>query len=185
MKTLDYLSRSQIQRLHNLAGDRNARRVLADMNDLVVSFRGDNGEGIYYLTRAGRERVGAEKERKKIAQVGHYLMRNDAYIFHGCPDVWKNEQKLTVKDVVTVIPDAYFLHNGRRKFLEIDHLQHMSKNREKIDRYLKLKETGVLQERLKYFPPLIWVTLTETRRRQLLELCEGLDVKVHLWNDIK
>lgn len=184
LKTLDYLSRSQLQRLHGLSGDRNARRVLSNMGGLVTSFRGENGEGIYHLTKAGRERIGAIKERKKLAQVGHYLMRADAYIYHGCPEAWKNEQRVKVGDV-TVVTDALFFHNGRRKFLEIDHLQHMTKNREKVERYKRLKATGVLQEKYKHFPALIWVTLTETRKRQLLELCDVLDCKVHLWSDIK
>jgi hypothetical protein len=184
LSKLDYLSRSQIQRLHGLSGDRNARRVMQALSPFVSTFRGETGENIYYLNRVGRERTGAAVARSRIAQVGHYLMRNDYFIKHR-PEEWRNEVKLTVKDVVTVIPDAYFRLNQRRQCLEVDHLQHMNKNREKIEKYKTLKQTGAVQEKLKYFPRLVWVTLTETRKRQLAEWCEGLDVVIYLWDDIK
>ena len=185
LNKLDYLSRSQIQRLHGLAGDRNARRILANMKPYLASFRGDTGESVYYLNKAGRERVNAVNVRQKSAQVGHYIMRNDAYIHFGAPAEWKNEAKITVEGVVTVIADAYFRHNQRRCFLEVDHTQHMSKNREKVDRYRKMKDAGVFQEKYGYYPKLIWITLTEARRAQISELCEGLDSAVYVWSDIK
>jgi len=181
---LDYLATRQIQKLHDLKGDRNTRRVLAGMREYVSSFRAENGESVYHLSKSGRERVGSEVVRTKTTQAGHYLMRGDVYIRYR-PEDWKNEMRFTVTDVVVVIPDAYFRHNMRRHFLEVDHLQHMSKNREKIDKYKKLKETGMLQQKLKYFPPLVWVTMTATRKKQLLEWCEGLDVVVHVWDDIR
>ena len=180
------MSRSQIQRLHGLAGDRNARRVLANMRHLLGSFRGETGETIFYLNKLGRERSGAEKVRQRIAQVGHYLMRNDAYIHYGAPEAWKNEMRFRVEGAsLTIVADAYFQYGGRRYFLEVDHLQHMAKNQEKIAKYKQLRDIGVLQERLKYFPRLVWVTLTEARRRQLAEWSEGLDVTINLWNEIK
>lgn len=185
MKKLDYLSRSQIQRIHSLSGDRNARRILDNMKAFVSSFRGETGENIYYLSKSGRERVGAEVVRQKTTQAAHYLMRNDTFIFYSGNEDWKNEVKFSVEGVVTVIPDAYFRFNQRRHFLEVDHLQHMNKNREKIDKYRKLSETGVFQQKLKYFPRLVWVTLTESRKRQLLEWCGGLDVIVYVWDEIK
>lgn len=185
MKRLDYLSRSQLQRMHDLSGDRNARRILSNMKPLLASFRGETGENIYYLNKSGRERVGCEIVRQKTAQANHFLMRNDVFIHYAGNEDWKNEMKFTVEGVVTVIPDAYFRYNQRRHFLEVDHLQHMVKNREKVERYKKLFETGVFQQKLKYFPRLVWVTMTEGRRRQLAEWCNGLDVVVHLWDDIK
>ncbi|MCI3925161.1 replication-relaxation family protein [Paenibacillus sp. TRM 82003] len=185
LKKLDYMSRSQIQRLHGLSGDRNARRVLANMDHLLSSWRCETGETIFYLNKYGRERVGAEKVRQKIGQVGHYLMRNDMYIHLGSPREWKNEVRYRVEDVLTIVADAVYQVNGRRHFLEVDHLQHMVKNEEKIEKYRLLRSLGVLQERLRYFPRLVWVTLTEARRRQLAEWCEGLDVMIHLWDEIR
>jgi hypothetical protein len=185
LKKLDYLTRSQIQRLHNLGGERNARRILNSINPYVSIFRGQNGEHIYYLNRAGRERVGCDVVRQKTIQAGHYLMRNDAFIHYAGHEDWKNEMKFSVPDVVTVIPDAYFRYQQRRHFLEVDHLQHMTKNRDKIERYRNLNDTGTLQKRIGYFPCLVWVTLTENRRQQLAELCRGMDVAIHLWDEIK
>jgi len=146
------------------------------------SFRGDNGESIYYLTKAGRERVGADKVRAKLADANHYLMRSDAYLFFKASD-WKNEMKFTIPGTVQVIPDAYFLLNMRRYFLEIDNLQSLSKNKEKLEKYRKLKASNLLQERLRYFPTLIWVTLTETRKKHLENWSEGLESKIYLWKE--
>jgi hypothetical protein len=184
LKRLDYLSRSHIQRLHDLKGDRNARRVLADMKEWLSSFRGETAESIYYLSKAGRDRVGATIARQKIGQANHYLMRADAFIKYGSPADWRNEIKITVPDVVRVIPDAMFTQGGRKHFVEIDHLQAMSKNAEKIQKYRKLKETGALQDKYLQFPRLLWVTMTEGRRKQLTDLSKGLDVTIHLWADL-
>ena len=170
--------------MHDLKGDRNARRVLADMSGLVSSFRSETGENIYYLNKAGRDRVGATIARQKIAQANHYLMRADAFIYYGSPADWRNEIKITVPDVVRVIPDAIFTKEARKHFVEIDHLQAMSKNAEKIQRYRKLKETGALQDKYLHFPRLVWVTLTEARRKQLTDLSKGLEVTIHLWADL-
>ncbi|WP_309121513.1 replication-relaxation family protein [Paenibacillus sp.] len=179
------MSRGQIQRLHGLAGDRNARRVLANMDHLLGSWRCETGETIFYLNKYGRERVGAEKARQKIAQVGHYLMRNDFYIRIGAPESWRNEVRYKVEGVLTIVADAVYQVNGRRHFLEVDHLQTMAQNEAKIEKYRLLRSLGVLQERLKYFPRLVWVTLTEGRRKQLAGWCEGLDVTIHLWDEIR
>lgn len=184
LKKLDYLSRSQIQKLHQLGGERNARRVLNNMSEYLSSFR--DVENIYYLNKAGRERVGSHVARHKTNQVGHYLMRNDMYI-HYRPTEWKNEMKVTVQGegMVSIITDAYFEYKQRLHFLEVDHLQHMQKNYEKVEKYRKIKDTGVYQDRYKYFPRLVWVTLTENRKEQLVKWCEGLDTKVFTWDEIK
>lgn len=154
------------------------------MSPFISSFRGETGENIYYLNKEGRERVGSNVVRTKSSQVNHYLMRNDVYI-HYKPEDWKNEVTVKVEGIVTIIPDAYFRHNLRRHFLEVDHLQHMIKNKEKIEKYKKLKATKTFQNNLKYFPPLVWVTLTEGRKKQLQEWCDGLETIVHVWDEIK
>ncbi|KRE70969.1 hypothetical protein ASL11_10815 [Paenibacillus sp. Soil750] len=184
LKKLDYLSRSQLQRLHDLSGDRNARKVLDNMKQYISSFRGENRENIYHLNKLGRERVGSEVIRQKMNQAGHYLMRAGAYIHYDGNEDWRNELKFSVPEVVTVIPDSYFRYNQKRHFLEVDHLQHMNKNREKIERYKKLHATGVLQKKIGYFPRLVWVTLTESRKQQLTEWAIGLDTVIHIWNEI-
>jgi hypothetical protein len=183
LQRFDYLSRSQLQQLHDLAGDRNARRVLSEMSEFISCFRYETGENVYYLTKAGRERIGGGKPRQKTAQVSHFLMRNDVYI-HFRPAEWRNEVKAAIGNV-SVIADAYFKFQNRLHFLEIDRLQHMAKNKEKINRYKELHATGVYQEKFRYFPRLMWVTLTEGRKRQLVECCEGLDAQVYVWEEIR
>lgn len=180
------MTRSQIQRLHGLSGDRNARRVLDNLKPYLSSFRGESGENIYCLSKEGRERVASDVVRSKTAQADHYLMRTDAYIYYRGGDDWKNEMKVKIEETgAYIIADSYFRYEMRRHFLEVDNQQHMNKNLEKINRYRKLKDTGALQEKLKYFPRLVWVTRTESRKAQLLEWCAGMDVVVHLWSDIQ
>ncbi|TLS53376.1 hypothetical protein FE782_03650 [Paenibacillus antri] len=184
---LDYANRSQLQRLHDLRSDRNARKVLDGMREFISSFRSDSGENVYHLNKSGRERVNSAIVRNKLSTCGHYLMRNDAYIYYGAPADWKNEARIKADGEGTshIIVDSYFMYEMRRHFLEVDHKQHMSKNKEKIERYKRLKATGVFQEKLRYFPRLVWITLTEARRKQLAEWCDGLDVTIHLWDEIR
>ncbi len=179
MKKLSYLSRSQLQILHDLGSARNASRVLQQMNNYVSSFR--DGENIYYLNKEGRERVNSKKILKRTTQARHYIMRNSIYIAYGCPSSWKNEVRLGIKEVKnsTVVCDAIFKLDRRYYIVEVDHTQKMTKNRTKIDRYKKLIE-------LEYFdiaPFFIWITTTEYRRKELLKFCDGLEVQIFTIND--
>ena len=142
------------------------------MSDYLGSFK--DGEYIYYLNKDGRERVNSTKVFKKTAQARHYLMRNSLYIAFGCPSTWKNEMKLEVPKKVKVIADALFIKDKQYNIVEVDHTQKMIKNKAKVERYRKLIELGVFEKN----PKFIWITTTELRRKQLLELCEGLDVQV-------
>ena len=112
-------------------------------------------------------------------QARHVIMRNDLYIACGRPATWKNEMKLEVKGQVTVIADALFVRERRYHIVEVGHTQKMGKNRTKLERYRKLIDLGVFEKQ----PLFLWVTTTEYRRKQLLSLCEGLDVKVFTVND--
>jgi hypothetical protein len=179
LKKLSYLSRSQIQILHDLGSARNASRILQHMNNYVSSFR--DGENIYYLNKDGRERVNSKKVLKKTTQARHYIMRNSIYIAYGSPSSWKNEVRLGIKEVKnsTVVCDAIFKQDNRYHIVEVDHTQKMIKNRSKIERYKKLIK-------LTYFdiaPFFIWITTTEYRRKELLNLCDGLDVHIFTIND--
>lgn len=169
LNRLDYLSRSQIQRLHNLGTDRNARRVLQEMSDYVSSFR--DGENIYYLNASGRERIGSQRVRKKTIQARHYLMRNELYIALNCPLTWQNEMKIKGAGVILVC-DAMYKNGNQYVFVEVDHMQKMTRNRTMIEKYRKIIEAQ------KTKPQLIWVTTTEHRRRRLTALCKGLNVKI-------
>ncbi|KHF40694.1 hypothetical protein LQ50_07825 [Halalkalibacter okhensis] len=176
LKRCDYLSRSQIQHMHKLGSDRNARKVLANMSDYVSSFR--DKEKVYYLNAGGRERVECNKVRKKSVQVGHYLMRNQLYIHLGQPNDWKNEVKLGFEGIGFIIADSFYQKDNVFYAVEIDHTQKMLKNRSKIDKYKAIIKHA-------NFPiKIIWLTTTDYRKKQLEKLCDGVDAQVLLIDDI-
>ncbi|MYL53323.1 hypothetical protein GLW08_08220 [Pontibacillus yanchengensis] len=172
LKKLHYLSRSQLQALHDLGSTRNAQRILQDMSPYLSSFR--DGENVYYLNKEGRERVNAKKAFKKTTQARHYLMRNSLYIAFGSPATWKNEVKLEVSGNVKVIADAIFTRNNQYHIIEVDHTQKMSKNRGKIERYKQLIELGVFQKH----PIFTWITTTAYREKQLSKLLDGMEHQI-------
>lgn len=177
LKRLGFLSRKQIQVLHELGGDRNASRVMKEIEEYVSSFR-DN-EKVYYLNKEGRERVGCKKILKRSNQFRHYIMRNDIYIAYGCPQSWKQEVKMNVQGIASSIADALFTENGKYHIVEIDHEQKMSANRLKMDKYRKLIDCHVFEKQ----PKFIWYTTTEYRRQQLQKLCDGLDCNIFTVSD--
>ncbi|MBO1515508.1 replication-relaxation family protein [Metabacillus sp. BG109] len=178
LKRLDYLDREQIQKLHNLGKVRNTQRVLSNMSECISSFTHDR-KNIYYLNKDGRERVGATKVRKKTAMINHFLMRNDLYIALGRPSSWKNEMKIAIPNTkISIVSDSIYIANKVHHFVEVDFKQSMIKNTAKIKRYRQLSE----------FNPnfvLIWITTTPYKKKKLQSLCEGLNVQVYLWDDIK
>jgi hypothetical protein len=70
-------------------------------------------------------------------------------------------------------------------FLEVDSLQKMKANRAKIANYKGLFENRTIHNHFGYFPKLVWLTTTELRKRQLIELCKGLPYAVYTINDIR
>lgn len=177
MKKLNYLSRSQLQKIHRLGSVRNANRVLKRMSHLLNSFR--DVENIYYLNQEGREFVDSKKICKKTPHINHYLMRNDLYIACGCPSTWKNELSFRVNGKDFIIADARYITDKSYYVIEIDYSQKMINNKNKINRYRELINIGAFKK-----PPyFLWVTTTEYRRKQLLKLSEGLDITVYLQSD--
>lgn len=182
LKHFDYLTVRQIQALHNLKSDRNAYRVVKRLEPYTNVFK-DRSTNVYYLNKKGREAVNCSKKRMKLTTSQHYLMRNDLYIHLQCPRSWRNEVKITHRsndNITTVVADAHFKSN-RHYIVEIDNMQKMQKNRQKVERYRRLVEKGVFDG----MPGLIWVTSTEYRKRVLEDLCDGLDTLVLLHSDIK
>lgn len=177
LKKLGFLSRKQIQVLHELGGDRNASRVMKDIEQYVSSFR--DGEKIYYLNKEGRERIGCRKVLKRTNQFRHYIMRNDIYIAYNCPQSWKQEVKMNVQGVATIIADALFTENGKYHIVEIDHEQKMNANRLKMEKYRKFIECRVFEQK----PQFTWYTTTEFRRKELAKLCEGLNCNIFTVTD--
>lgn len=183
---LSYLSRSQIQRLHGLGSNRNACRVLANMDDFLNSFRAE--ENIYYLNKNGRERIGSKDIRSKTLQYRHFLMRNDLYIYLNRPKLWRAERIIDVGGV-KLIPDVMYtrkvLDKDRYFFAEIDNEQIIATNLNKIRKYKQLKETNAYQNKFGYFPTLTWVVKTERRKADLLKYGEGLKQEIYLWGEIR
>jgi hypothetical protein len=184
LKKLDFLNRDQLQKLHRLGTKRNANKILQALSPYLSSFREEEQSTIYYLNSEGRDYVNSKKVRRKNKFVNHVIMRNDFYIYSGCPVEWKNEMK-TGDSQTSVICDALFRINGIQHYLEIDHLQKMSENKKKISQYKALFEYGAIAKHFGHFPTIVWVTTTELRRKQLNELCKGLPCKVYTINDIR
>ncbi|GAF63628.1 hypothetical protein BTS2_0519 [Bacillus sp. TS-2] len=183
---LDFLSRSQLQRMHNLKSDRNACKVLNNMSQYLNHFR--DHENIFYLSKKGREKIGSNKVRYRNPQTTHTLMRNDLYIYNGQPNYWNNEMAITVGNF-KIIPDAIYskkvLDKNRYVLVEIDHSQKMVNNIKKLKRYKELKDFNAFQEQHGYFPIIQWLTTTEHRKKELLKHSLNLNVEIILWSDIK
>ncbi|MFC0188252.1 replication-relaxation family protein [Fictibacillus aquaticus] len=182
LKKLHYLTRDQLQVLHQLKSKRNTNRVLKDMNIYLSSFR-EGSDTVYYLSKEGREMIGYEKVRKKTPQALHFIMRNQFYIFAGKPADWKNEMKIGG----SVICDALFRQGGKWHFLEVDNQNTMTDNKKKIEKYRKLFESRMFQKNkdFGYFPALLWVTGNDYRQKKLTEYCSGMPGNVFVYDDIK
>lgn len=182
LKNLDLATRSQLQAIHRLGSNRNASRVLKNMEQYLNHFQ--DREMVYYLNKKGRELVGSTKIINKTLQFHHTLMRNDIYIHYNCPKQWRNEYTI-VYPPHKIIADAVFRADGKDYFLEVDHLQKMGANKEKINLYKGFKESQLWQNRNNgMFPTLLYYTSSESRRNPLLELGNGLDFVVFTKKDL-
>lgn len=182
LKKLDYLNRDQLQILHNLGQVRNANRVLKGLEPYLSHFR-EEYSTVYYLNAEGREYVNSEKIRRKTPYVNHVIMRNDFYIYIK-PQEWKNEVKIG-DGKYSVVCDAWYKKNGFNHFLEVDVTQKMKENKAKVKQYLGLFQNGLLANHLGYFPKLIWLTTTDLRKKQLLEVCKGIPCEVYIIGEIR
>jgi hypothetical protein len=176
---MGYLATSQIQHLHKLGGKRNAQRIIKGMEYYLNHMKLD--EHVYFLNKEGRDLIGSKKERRKTQTIDHFLLRNQ-YLIHFKIDQVIFEPNNLKWDEYIVIPDAWYKRQGREYFLEIDRQQLMINNREKINLYQSLKKSGKLKE----FPTVVFVTLTEYRQKQLRVLLneEKLKSEVYLKVDI-
>lgn len=180
LKKFDFMTRDQINKYFKLGKVRNTNRVLKNLSSYLVSYREGN-QSVYYLSKMGREYVECTKVRKKGNHVQHTIMRNEFWLFFKCPKDWKNEIKIS-NGTNTVVTDSMFTRNGFQYFLEVDNIQKMKVNRDKINRYKNLMPSLIQQ--FGYIPTLVWLTTTELRRKQLVEACEGLKCQVYTMDDI-
>jgi len=174
------MTRDQLSQYFKLGKVCNTNRVLRNLSDYLLHVR-EGYQTIYYLSKEGRNYVNCEKIRKKGGHVKHIVMRNQFWLFYNCPKDWRNEIKIS-DGTTSIIVDGMFSRNGFKHFLEVDNLQTMKENREKIKRY-KLLMDNIVQQ-MGYYPTVVWLTTTELRRRQLQDACQGLKFQVFTINDI-
>lgn len=182
LKRHDFLTRDQLNTYFDLGKICNTNRVLRNLSEYLMCIR-EGYQSIYYLSKIGRDYVDCDKIRKKGNHVQHTIMRNQFWLYYKCPRDWQSEMKATIDEKTTIIVDAMFTRNGFQHFLEVDNLQTMKENREKIKRYKVLINSLVKQ--YSYYPTLVWLTTTEHRRSRLQEASEGLKVKVYTISEIK
>ena len=170
LNRLGIATRKQLQVMNNLGGERNANRILANMekDGTVKSIRMD--QKIYYNPEKGK------KENK--GQMLHKLMRNDLYIHLGTPSDWRIEQSVEFEmsgEVITLVPDATFRRNAEFHFVEIDNKQSMKTNKDKIDKYHYLSK--LIFQQYNHTPTVIWYTAINRRKEDLQGYCEKKGVK--------
>lgn len=180
----DFMTRDQLRRYFRLGTIRNTNRVLGNLSEYLMSVR-DGYQSVYYLSKTGRDYVGCDKIRKKGGHVEHTVMRNEFWLFYGCPTDWRTEIKVSDGNT-NVVVDAMFMRSLRYHFLEVDRTQTMKENRVKASRYKSLVDDGLITQKLGHFPTLVWLTTSELRRKQLQDVCKALpSVKVYTITDIK
>lgn len=180
--------------LHNLKSKRNTTRIMKDLEEYVIMKRHyeRNGEAVYYLNQKGKDYVGCDKEFKWTEHIEHHLMRNDIYLYFGCPKDWIVEQKITFKvgtglqyKEYIITPDATFTKDKQYHFIEVDRKQTMRENKKKIELYGMLKE--VIHKNYGHMPKIIFYTSTHTRKHQLEKWCKeySLNYTIYTKEDLK
>jgi len=178
LDNLTYATQQQLQVINKLGGDRNAHRILHDMekDKIISSIRTERK--IYFLSRQGSEQIGIDHIELKKAEIPHVLMRNDLYIKLGMPADWKKEQPIKWGDH-RLIPDVTYRVNNEYHFVEIDYRQQMRTNYEKIEKYTSLSKA--IFNTYKHHPTLIWYTLSDVRNGKLKEACTKAGVKFSIY----
>ena len=178
LNDLTYATQKQLQIINNLGSDRNAHRILHDMekDKLISSIRMERK--IYFLSRNGAEMIGVHYNELKKSEIIHILMRNDMYIKLGMPETWEKERGVQWGND-RLIPDARFVQNGVYHFVEVDHKQQMRTNEEKIKKYKELSD--IIFNQYNHHPVLIWYTMSEVRKKKLHDLCSKAGIKFKVY----
>ena len=179
---LTYATRKQLQVVNNLGGDRNAHRILHEMekDKTISSIRSE--QKVYFLSNKGKEIIGSNQGELNKKLITHTLMRNDLYILLNQPSDWKKEKPIKLNGEVFLIPDASCKIKGEHHFIEIDNQQTMKTNVEKIKKYKEL--SPAIFQQYNHTPTLIWYTLSDVRRNKLKEVCETLGVKYRIYGNM-
>ncbi|WP_160045663.1 replication-relaxation family protein [Paenibacillus sp. USDA918EY] len=176
-----FLTTSQVQRLHNLGGVRNALRILTDMKEYLHSYR--EGETVWYLNAAGRRTIGSETIRKRNQATRHIIMRNEVYIARR-PELWRPEYAVKW-DGKEIVCDALFRTGKEYTFVEVDLTQTMAANERKITAYKELRDSGRWQARYGNFPTVLFVTTSEYRKGRINDMSGDLKMEVMTFDDLK
>jgi hypothetical protein len=195
LSTIDFLgfaTRTQVKEIHSLSSVRNANRVLSNMYQYLHHLRVDGeGERVYYLNQAGRDLIGSEKEMRKSLQITHHLMRNDMYVYLGCPENWKIEDSFNFSSKVdigagilsnkemTLIPDAKCTINHIRHYIEVDNTQQMKENKKKIETYALLRDAYKALNKTMFH--LVFYTSSDIRQTKLKKWCHAAELNASVY----
>lgn len=128
--------------------------------------------------------MGCQKIVTKTLQFQHTLMRNDIYIHFNQPKMWSNENSIVTPEF-TFVPDSFFSVKDVQYFLEVDRLQKMKHNLEKLNHYKRFKEMNLWQKRNGgRFPIVLFYTDKESRKHQLSSLNPGIELQVYTKEDL-
>ncbi|MDC3412501.1 replication-relaxation family protein [Terrihalobacillus insolitus] len=189
MATIKFATRSQLQEICKLGGDRNANRILQRLEheNLISSFRWH--QKIYSISKSGRQLIGNDTiPVKRNAYVQHTLMCNEAYIDNGTPNDWRTEEPVKFKSKGVkkrFVPDATFTKDGRTVFVEVDRTQRMNENRKKLEIYSELQNEYKIRKKCPPF--IIFYTTTIMRKRKMELMCKEMDLlcDIYLHDEIK
>uniref|UniRef100_UPI00402AA8D5 replication-relaxation family protein n=1 Tax=Bacillus sp. DX2.2 TaxID=3073452 RepID=UPI00402AA8D5 len=167
LNKLEFASRRQLQAIHSLGSIRNANRILKDLRQ-YCHVTSHNREYVYYLNKKGLALLGLNPaERKKKHHLEYILLRNEAWMWLDFPE-WKVEQIIQFRhqgEEKTIIPDAYYVKDRIPNFVEIDRLQHMKTNEQKIQYYGLIAR--IYKEQQHITPNVLFFTISDYREKKL------------------
>ncbi|GAA0313912.1 hypothetical protein GCM10008967_00520 [Bacillus carboniphilus] len=187
---LGFATTSQLQEIHKLGQKRNTLRIIKEMESYLhkKSHPERYGENVYYLNPLGREVIGTSKERKWNAEiVEHYLMRNDFFIYLGCPQNFEIEREIVMKlkegnthreEIIRC--DALYKKEEVMYFLEVDRTQSMSENKKKIERYKKASD--IIKKKFSNSPVIVFYTGSKIRKINIEKNLEKTGLKYEIYS---
>lgn len=183
MDKLEFATIRQLQRLHDLKSYDNAYRVMRALENEGLVLSEKREFKIYYLSKDGKTVIGSEKDFPPKRLMEHTLMRNDFYIYLGCPPSWRVESPIKTT-TFELIPDAtYDDPQGVPVYVEIDNNTVMRENRKKISQYQAINPS--FKQRFKRDIYVIFYTSTENRKKLLESYAKNkINIKVYSIFDI-
>ncbi|HDR7969505.1 TPA: replication-relaxation family protein [Bacillus pacificus] len=181
-----YVNREQLQRILGIKNKRTINKKLQHLNEYFDIYK--YGSYVYRLNAKGRDILGV-KPHKGDTNIEHTLLRNEAWIYYGCPDNWQIERPLEYtydREKHTIIPDAIFSKGSTPIFVEIDRTMSMKKNMEKLEHYKRV--IHIYQKQSNLTPEVVFITESDFRKQRLLDVAkeQGMSsVKAFTIDDIK